>query len=69
MAHIDERCRLAGCDSWYGELNERDGSRIGALQRIGMEVVDAVPNHTLTMLLGEPVRRLTLLRRVPGPAS
>jgi GNAT superfamily N-acetyltransferase len=66
LDHIDERCRLAGRDSWYGELNERDGSRRAALQRIGMEVVDAAPNHTLTMLLGQPVRRLTLLRRVPG---
>ncbi|HYN35029.1 MAG TPA: hypothetical protein VES40_20555 [Ilumatobacteraceae bacterium] len=65
VAHIDERCRMAGRDSWYGELNERSGKRIGALQRIGLEVVDVVPNRTLTGMLGEPVRRLTLLRTVP----
>jgi hypothetical protein len=65
VAHIDERCRLAGNDSWYGELNERTGSRIRALQRIGLDVVDVVPNRTLTKLLGEPVRRLTVLRTLP----
>jgi hypothetical protein len=69
VAHIDERCRVAGHDSWYGELNERAGRRIGALQRIGLEVVDVVPNHTLTRLLGEPVRRVTLLRTVPRRPS
>ena len=63
--HIDTRCRLAGHDAWYGELNERDGSRAGALERLGAEIVSTVPNHTLSGLLGEPVRRLTLVRHLP----
>jgi hypothetical protein len=66
VEHIDARCVLAGHDAWYGELNERDGTRLRALERLGAELVSAVPNHTLTELLGEPVRRLTLLRRVPS---
>ncbi len=64
--HVDARCRLAGHDAWYGELNERDGARAGALERLGAEIVAAVPNHTLSRLLGQPVRRLTLVRTVPA---
>ena len=63
--HVDARCRLAGHDAWFGELNEREGARAGALERLGAEIVAAVPNHTLTRLLGGPVRRLTLVRTVP----
>ncbi len=69
VAHVDHRCRLAGHDAWYGELNERTETRLGALERIGLEVVDAVPNHTLSRLVGEPVRRLTLVRRLPTIAG
>lgn len=64
--HVDARCRLVGHDAWYGELNERHGARAGALERLGAEIVAAVPNHTLTRLLDEPVRRLTLVRHVPA---
>lgn len=64
--HIDARCRRAGHAAWYGELNEREGARSGALERLGAEIVSAVPNHTLTRLLGEPVRRLTLVRHLPA---
>ena len=66
VEHIDTRCRLAGHDAWYGELNEREGSRAGALERLGAEIVSTVPNHTLSGLLGEPIRRLTLVRRLPA---
>lgn len=64
--HVDARCRLAGHDAWYGEINEREGARTGALERFGAEIVAAVANHTLTRLLGEPVRRLTVVRRLPA---
>lgn len=63
--HVDARCRAAGHDAWYGELNEREGSRRRALERLGADIVDCVPNRTLSTLLGEPVQRLTLVRR-PG---
>ena len=64
--HIDTRCRLAGHGAWYGEMNERHGSRAGALERLGATIVSTAPNHTLSDLLGEPVRRLTLVRRLPA---
>ncbi len=62
--HIDARCRAAGHDAWYGELNEREGSRRRAIERLGMTVVDVTPNRTMSRLLGCPVQRLTLVRRV-----
>lgn len=64
--HVDSRCRVAGHDAWYGEINERAGSRRRALERVGADIVDCVPNHTLSALLGEPVQRLTLVRTL-GP--
>ena len=62
--HVDARCRAAGHGAWYGELNEREGSRRRALERLGADIVGCVPNHTLSELLGEPVQRLTLVRRL-----
>lgn len=64
VEHIDARCRRSGHDAWYGELNEREGSRRRAVERLGAEIVGIVPNRTLTALLGEPVLRLTLVRRL-----
>lgn len=64
--HVDARCRAAGHAAWYGEVNERAGSRRRALERLGADIVGCVPNRTLTTLLGEPVQRLTLLRRLDG---
>jgi len=48
-------------------MNEREGTRRRALERLGAEVVHTAPNHTLTRLLGEPVQRLTLVRRLSTP--
>ena len=67
--HIDARCRAAGHDAWYGELNEREGSRRRALERLGLDIVGCAPNHTLSALLGEPVQRLTLVRRLDDTAE
>ncbi len=64
VAHIDEVCRAAGEPAWYGEVNEKVGRRSRALQRLGFDVLDRVPNHTLTALVGQPVERLTILRRL-----
>lgn len=71
VGHIDHRCRSAGNDTWFAEMNERAGARVRALERIGLEVVEVAENHTLGRLLGEPVRRLTLVRRAdaPGPLA
>jgi hypothetical protein len=67
--HVDRCCRRAGHSVWYGEMNERVGTRRRALERLGGEVVHVEPNRTLTRLLGEPVQRLTLVRRLPPPAE
>lgn len=67
--HVDRRCRVAGHDVWYGEMNEREGTRRRALERLGGEVVHTAPNHTFTRLLGEPVQRLTLVRRLSTAAE
>jgi len=63
--HVDERCRRAGIDAWYGEVNARLGRRVAGLERVGGSVIDRQPNHTFSALLGEPIVRLTMLRRVP----
>jgi hypothetical protein len=64
--HVDERCRLAGLNSWFGEVNARAGRRASSLGRVGGEVIARHPNHTFSALLGEPVVRLTMVRRVPA---
>lgn len=63
--HVDERCRSAGLDGWFGEINARPGQRRAALRRVAGEIVDSTPNHTLSYLTGEPVQRLTVVRSVP----
>ncbi|MEM9516810.1 MAG: hypothetical protein AAGA42_18325 [Actinomycetota bacterium] len=62
VEHIDRRCCLAGERRWYGEMNERRGRRSRALARLGFEIVDVGPNHTLSALLGTDVDRLTVVR-------
>lgn len=69
VAHVDDVCRRSGHRTWYGEMNERPGRRLRALERLGLEVVGTAPNRTLSAVLGEPVVRLTLLRRVPDDAQ
>jgi hypothetical protein len=64
LGHLDERARELGEPGWWGEMNARVGSRERALRRLGIDVVDRQPNHTLSALLGEPVERLTVVRRL-----
>ncbi len=64
-AHVDERCAEAGLDGWYGELNARAGRRATAVEQRGGRVVARAPNRTLSWLAGEPVERLTVVRRLP----
>lgn len=63
-ARIDEIVLGAGHDGWFGEINTRHGRRASALERSGFEVVGREPNHTLSWLAGEPVDRLTVVRRL-----
>ncbi|MEQ8438370.1 MAG: hypothetical protein RIB65_12830 [Ilumatobacter fluminis] len=63
-ARIDEVVLDAGHGGWSGEINTRHGRRAGALGRSGFEVVGREPNHTLGWLAGEPVDRLTVVRRL-----
>lgn len=68
--HVDECCRRAGLDGWFGEVNARTGQRRAALRRVAGLLMDSSPNHTLAALIGEPVQRLTVVRLVPpaGPS-
>jgi hypothetical protein len=61
---VDETCRSAGFDAWYGEVNAPAGRRAAALERLGLRVVDRTPNRTFSWLSGAPVERLTVVRRV-----
>src|SRR5262249_1298187 len=64
---VDAACAAAGHDAWYGEINARAGRREAAItRRWGGEVVQRERNRTLSWLAGEPVDRLTVLRRVPA---
>jgi hypothetical protein len=63
--HIDERCRAAGVEGWFGEINAPCGRRAQALVRLGATVVRRAPNVTLSWLAGKPVERLTIVRHVP----
>jgi hypothetical protein len=62
--HISARCAAAGKPGWYGEMNAVTGSRSRALERIGIETVGRVRNHTLSAALGVPVDRLTVVYRL-----
>jgi hypothetical protein len=66
--HVDERCRRAGIGSWYGEVNAPLGRRAAGLERVVGSVIGRQPNHTFSALLGEPIVRLTMVRRVPPRA-
>jgi hypothetical protein len=68
-AHADATCRAAGRLMWAGEVNGTVGTRHAALQRVVGPVVARRPNHTLSWLRGEPVERLTVVRRVPPGAA
>ena len=54
----------AGLDAWYAEINAPVGRRADALVRLGAEVVHRSANQTLTELVGQPVERLTIVRRL-----
>jgi hypothetical protein len=64
--HIDDRCRAAGVDGWFGEINAPCGRRAQALVRLGATVVRRAPNVTLSWLAGKPVERLTIVRHLPA---
>lgn len=64
VAAADEIVSRAGLDAWYAEINSRAGRRAGALVRLGAEIIDRSPNHTLSYLTGDDVERLTILRRL-----
>jgi hypothetical protein len=68
-ARADELCRRLGAFGWYGEINARAGRRASALQRLGGEIVRRSPNRTLTWVMGAPVERLTVVRRLPTPVA
>ncbi len=61
---IDATARASGAAGWYGEMNAVEGTRARALERIGLHVVHRAPNRTMSELLGQPVSRLTVERRV-----
>lgn len=64
VGHIDTVCRTAGLTHWTGQMNARDGRRLGLLQRYGFHIDSRVRNRTLTWLSGSRVERLTVVRAV-----
>ncbi len=67
--HVDLRCRQAGLPGWFGEMNALVGHRARALERLGADIVHRAPNHTMSWLVGRPVERLTVARRVTTPGG
>lgn len=65
VAHVDACARAAGATAWYGEVGALGDRRTVALERLGLEVLARRPNRTLTRVVGRPVTRLTVLRRIP----
>jgi hypothetical protein len=63
--HIDDRCARQGSVGWWAEMNAPRGRRERALDRLGIEVIRRTENATLTAAMGEPVDRLTIVRRLP----
>lgn len=64
LAHVDSCSRRVGAPGWYGEINTIEDRRAAALERLGLEVVHRSANRTMTRALGQPVARLTVVRRV-----
>lgn len=62
--HVDRTAAAAGLPGWYGEINARAGRRALAVERRQGHVVHRAHNRTLSWLAGEPVERLTILRRL-----
>jgi hypothetical protein len=67
--HIDEVCAAAGHTAWVGEINAKVGRRVAGLDRWGATIVAHTPNATLSWLVGAPVERLTIVRKVPSPVG
>lgn len=64
--HADRRVAAAGLDGWYGEINAPAGARARALERLGGQVVHRGRNRSLSAVVGAPVERLTVVRRLEG---
>lgn len=60
--HLDDVARDLDLPGWYGEINAFEGQRERALERVGLRVVGSQPNRTLSVALGRPVNRLTVVR-------
>lgn len=64
VEHIDQVCREAGLTHWTGQINAREGRRLGLLLRHGFHVETRTPNRTLSWLTGSRVERLTVVREI-----
>lgn len=64
VAHVDRTTAEAGLPGWYGEINARAGRRALAVVHRQGHVVHRAHNRTLSWLAGEPVERLTVVRRL-----
>ena len=70
LVRADAVARRVGAAGWYGEVNAMAGRRSVPLGRLGLEVVGVAPNRTLSWARGEPVERLTVVRRLaPGSSG
>lgn len=64
VEHIDAVCSEAGFTHWTGQMNARDGQRIGLLRRYGFTVHSRTRNRTLSWLARAEVDRLTVVRQI-----
>lgn len=68
VALVDERVGVAGLPGWFAQLHLARGSSLGALERVGAEIVDWQRSRTMTWLAGRPVHRAIVTRRLTPPA-
>lgn len=64
IGHVDDVCRRHGIAAWSGEMNAEVGRRSPVLVRYGAEIVHRHAAHTFSWLAGQPVERLTVVRRL-----
>lgn len=64
VEHIDAMCAVAGLRHWTGQINARDGRRVGLLRRYGFSVQSKTRNRTLSWLARADVERITVVREI-----
>jgi hypothetical protein len=64
VEHLDRMCLERGLTHWTGEMDAREGRRVGLLRSYGFGVHSITRNRTLSWLTGMTVQRVTVVREV-----